>query len=253
MDTADTFLDSDDAESLLGVPTLGLIPKIEQQDKRLIRDISPFSPLTESLRCLRTNLRFITEHPLRSLAITSAVPAEGKSTTLANLAMALAMDGKRVILVDADLRRPMQHKLFKQDSTPGLVDILTGTHSIDDVLRPSGVEGVALITVGTVPSNPTELLGTEKMKHTAAALEERCDIVLFDTSPVLAVADAMLVTSLTQGVLVVIGRGETSKVNVQKTFQLLARTRATTLGTVFTGVPGPEGGYFYRKVADSPE
>ncbi|WP_395093250.1 CpsD/CapB family tyrosine-protein kinase [Armatimonas sp.] len=247
-DTSDTFLTPEDAESLLSVPVLGFIPMIEKQELRLIRDVSTFSPLVEAFRSLRTNLRFVAEQPLRSLAITSAVPAEGKSTALANLAMAMAMDGKRVIVVDTDLRRPWQHNLFKLNSVPGLVDVLVGTHEIAEVLKPSGVDNVSVIAAGSPPPNPTELLGSDKMRHLLAELETRCDIVLLDTSPLLAVADAVLVASLVQGVLVVIGMGETKRVNVQKTIQLLARARATTLGTVFNHCPGPEGGYYYGRV-----
>ena len=126
IDSADVFLGWEDVESVLGQPGLGFMPLVEEESLRLICDISSFSPLMESCRTLRTNLRFAAEQPIRSLAVTSSVPAEGKSTTAANLAMAMAMsmDRNRIILVDADLRRPAQHKLFKVDSSPGLVDIL---------------------------------------------------------------------------------------------------------------------------------
>ena len=235
-DNVDTFLMPEDAESLLGIPALGYIPTIDEESLRLIRDVSTFSSLVESFRSLRTNLRFVAEQPLRSLAIVSAVPAEGKSTALANLAMALAMEGKRVIVVDGDLRRPTQHKLFKRDASPGLVDVLVGTHEISDVLRPSGVDNVSVIPAGTNPTNPTELLGLLAMEHLVAELEKRCDIVLLDTSPLLVVADGMLVASLAKGVLVVVGQGETKKVNVQQAMTCLARARATVLGAVFNRV-----------------
>ncbi|WP_309717867.1 CpsD/CapB family tyrosine-protein kinase [Armatimonas sp.] len=249
-ESSDTFLVPEDAESLLGIPNLGFVPTIENKDLRLMRDARPFSPLVEALRWLRTNLRFVAEQPLRSLAITSAVPAEGKSTLVANLAMALALDGKRVLVVDTDLRRPRQHTLFGLTATPGLVDLLTGTHEISEVVQPSGIDNISVICVGVAPPNPTELLGSEKMASSLADLEKRYDTVLLDTSPFLAVADAMLVTSLAQGTLVVIGRGETKKINVQKTLQLLNRAKATTLGTVFNRVPGPEGGYYYSPTDD---
>jgi capsular exopolysaccharide synthesis family protein len=246
-ESSEVFLVPEDAESLLGIHTLGFIPTIDDASHRLIRDVSPFSPLVESYRSLRTNLRFVAEQPLRSLAITSAVPAEGKSTLVANLAMALAMDGKRVVIVDADLRRPRQHKIFSLTDTPGLVDLLIGTHELSEVAQPSGVDNISLICAGSAPPNPTELLGSAKMTSVLADLEQRYDIVLLDTSPMLAVADAMLLASLAKGTLVVILRGETKKVNVQKTLQLLNRARATTLGTVFNGIPGPSG-YYYGKV-----
>ena len=236
------FLTSEDAESVLGIPVLGHIPKTDEPGLRLLRDISTFSPLVESNRSLRTNLRFVAEQPLRSLAIISAVPAEGKSTVLANLAMAMAMDGKRVIVVDADLRRPTQHKLFNQDAGPGLAELLAGTQTLSHVLRPTGVERVSLIGAGSPPPNATELLGSDAMQNLLTELQDHCDTVLIDTSPLLAVADAMLVSSLVSGVLLVIGQGETTRGNVKKTLELLARAKATVWGTVLNRV---EGGHYY--------
>ena len=139
-------------------------------------------------------------------------------------------------------------KLLAKNSSPGLVDALTGTHELSEVVQPSGIDNISVIGAGSAPSNPTELLGSDKMANFLAELEKKYDIVLLDTSPMLAVADAMLIASLAKGTLVVILRGETKKVNVQKTLQLLNRAKATTLGTVLNSVPGPEGGYYYGKV-----
>ena len=246
-DTAETFADPEDAETFLGIPALGYVPRIDEPGLRLLRDISTFSPLMESYRTLRTNLYFATQAPLRSLVVASSVPAEGKSTTTANLAMAMAMDGKRVIIVDADLRRPTQHKIFKRSATPGLVDVLSGDLTVKNVIQPTDVANVRLISAGNVPPNPAELLGSGGITRLLAELERHCDIVLLDTSPVLAVADGPLVASQADGVLLVLAHGETRKVSAAQTVKILARCRSTVVGTVFNRMQGVATGYYYGK------
>ncbi|MGC4043244.1 MAG: polysaccharide biosynthesis tyrosine autokinase [Armatimonas sp.] len=238
----ETFSSFEEAESLLGVPVLGFIPMISEEPLRLLGDMSHFSPLMESYRSLRTHLRFCKEVPLKTLVITSSVPAEGKSTAAANLAMALAKDKKRVILIDADLRRPRQHKLLQVEARPGLTDLLLGTHSLDQVLRPSGVEGVSLITSGTPSTIPTELIGSPEMEQLLEKLKAQSDIVVIDTAPVLAVADTCALAHATDGVLLVIWAGETKRAHVQRTADLLKRCRAQVVGTVLNCMPMP--GYY---------
>ncbi|GAB4466704.1 MAG: polysaccharide biosynthesis tyrosine autokinase [Armatimonadaceae bacterium] len=239
----------EEAERVLRLPSLGHIPLIEEEGLRLIRDISTFSPLMEAYRSLRTNINFAAVgNQVKSIVITSSVPAEGKSTTVANLAMAMALDGKRVIIVDADLRRPSMHKLFKIDSSPGLTDVLVGTHSIDEVIQPvSGVQNVMVIPAGSPPPNPSELLGSAAMGQLLASLEARADVVLFDSPPALAVADSVVLASRANGVLLVVGHGETKKTSTKKALDSLARANANILGTVLNRMEGAPSGYYYGK------
>lgn len=238
----------EEAERVLRLPNLGHVPLVEEEGLRLIRDISTFSPLMESYRSLRTNINFAAVgSTLKSMVITSSVPAEGKSTTAANLAMAMALDGKRVIIVDADLRRPSLHKLFRLESSPGLTDVLVETYEIDDVIRPSGVENVSVIAAGSPPPNPAELLGSARMADLIKQLEAKADIVLFDSPPALAVADGVVLAARTNGVLLVIGYGETKKTNTRKAVELLRRANARVLGTVLNRIEGPSSGYYYGK------
>ncbi len=238
----------EEAERVLRLPSLGHVPLIEEEGLRMIRDISTFSPLMESYRSLRTNINFAAVGAnLRTMVVTSSVPAEGKSTTVANLAMSMAMEDKRVIIVDADLRRPSQHKLFKVDSSPGLTDILLGTHRIDQVLRPTGVPNVQLLPAGTPPPNPAELLGSREMQRLIDQLKEISDLILFDSPPTLAVADSVVLSSRVDGVLLVIAFGETKKANTRKAQELLARANAHVLGTVLNRMEGPSSGYYYGK------
>ena len=244
----DRINNPEEAERVLRVPTLGHIPMIEEEGLRLIRDISTFSPLMEAYRSLRTNINFAAVgSQLRSLVVTSSVPAEGKSTTVANLAMAMALDNKRVIVVDADLRRPSLHKLFKKDSSPGLTDLLVGTHTIDEVIQETNVPGVRVIPAGSPPPNPAELLGSAAMGHILEVLEQICDIVIFDSPPTLAVADAVVLASRTDGVLLLVGYGETKKTSTKKAIEILSRASANLLGVVLNRIEGPNNGYYYGK------
>ena len=242
----DRINSADDAERTLKLPSLGHIPMIEEEGLRLIRDISTFSPLMESYRTLRTNINFAAVgNTVRSMVVTSSVPAEGKSTTCANLAMAMAMDGKKVIIVDADLRRPSLHHLFKVDASPGLTDILIGSHTIDAVMRPTNIENVTIIPAGSPPPNPAELLGSAAMGRFLAEIETRADIVLLDTPPTLAVADAVVLAARTDGALLVVGYGDTKKASVKRAKDMLARGNANVLGTVLNRMDGAGGGYYY--------
>ena len=238
----------EEAERVLRLPSLGQVPLIEEEGLRMIRDISTFSPLMESYRSLRTNINFAAVgSPMRTLLVTSSMPAEGKSTTVANLAMSMAMEGKRVIIVDADLRRPSQHKLFKVDSSPGLTDILLGTHRIEQVLRPTGVPNVQILPAGTPPPNPAELLGSAEMKKLIERLKDVSDLILFDSPPALMVADSVVLSSRVDGALLVIAFGETKKTNTRKAQELLSRANAHVLGTVLNRMESPSNGYYYGK------
>lgn len=236
----------DEADRVLRLPNLGYIPMIEEQGLRLIRDIHAFSPIVESYRSLRANINFAAvDNPVRNMLVTSSSAGEGKSTTCANLAMAMALDGKRVIVVDADLRRPSQHKLFNIAASPGLTDILVGTHTIAEALRPTNIDRVSIIPAGSVPPNPAEMLGSEAMAHFIEAIGELCDIVLFDSPPILPVADSVLLATRVDGVLLVVSYGETKKASARQAQELLARARANVLGTVLNKLGGKGGGYYY--------
>jgi capsular exopolysaccharide synthesis family protein len=252
IDSADVFVTGDDPENVLGIPTLGFIPRIENPDLRLLGDVRTdrtFSIQLESFRTLRANIRFVTETPPRTLMVASAVPAEGKSTLVANLAsaMAMAIDRNRVIILDADLRRPRQHRLFGLEPWPGLAEVLAGTHTIADVLRPTTVANVMVLPAGSPPWNPMELLESDAMGTVLAELETLCDITLVDSPPILAIADGPVIAARMDGVLLLIGHGETKRRNVQQALHILGRSRAKVLGTVLNRMSGPDTGYYYEK------
>lgn len=213
----------------------------------LITISNPRSPIAEAYRALRTNLEFSNlDKSLRALLVTSAGAEEGKSTTLANLAVTIAQSGKRVILVDADLRRPTQHQIFELKNNVGLTDMAR-----DDALlaapplQDSGVPNLQILTSGQLPPNPAEILGSKRMSDILAALLERADLILFDAPPVLAVTDAVVLSAKMDGVLLVVSAGKTKRESAKKARAQLEKINARILGAVVNNVKAEKGASYY--------
>jgi capsular exopolysaccharide synthesis family protein len=200
----------------------------------LITLTDPRSPGAEAYRALRTNLMFSSlDQPLGTLLVTSAAPEEGKSTTLANLAVTLAQGGRSTILVDCDLRRPRQHEIFGLPIAPGLSNAILD--KVDaPALQPTGVEGLALLPAGDLPPSPADLLGARRMEALIANLKSRADLVLFDAPPIIAVTDAALLASKLDGVLLVVSAGHTRREHAQRAKALLEKIHVRIVGTVLT-------------------
>ena len=198
---------------------------------RLVVASQPASPAAEAYRQLRTNILFTSpDEPLRTLLITSTSPEEGKSTTLANLAVTLAQSGSRVILADCDLRRPSLHTLFGVSQLPGLTNVLlTGG---DFPLVDTGIEGLQLLPSGPLPPTPAELVGSLRMREAMAQLRERADYVLFDSPPVLAVADARILATKVDAVVLVVRAGATKRDLAQRAKAQLEQVNAPLIGVV---------------------
>jgi capsular exopolysaccharide synthesis family protein len=191
------------------------------------------STSAEAYRTLRTNLLFSAAvQTLKRIVVTSAGPQEGKSTTAANLAVALAQQGHRVLLVDCDLRRPRVHKIFQQPQQPGLTGVLVGNVIAAAAIRPTEIDQLSILPSGALPPNPTELLGSPQMKATLDRLAENFEMVVLDTPPVLAASDAAILGGGADGVLVVVRAGQTEWGAVQATVQQLSNVGARILGTV---------------------
>jgi non-specific protein-tyrosine kinase len=174
----------------------------------LITLTDPRSPVSEAYRTLRTNLSFYSlDNPIRTLVVTSPATGEGKSTTVANLAVTMAQSGRRTILVDCDLRRPSLHTLFNLSSEPGLTNMVLD--ETEAPLQKTGVENLWLLASGPKPPNPADLLGTQKVDKVIEQLIAQADIVLFDAPPVIAVTDAAVLGAKVDGVLLVIQAGAT--------------------------------------------
>ena len=226
---------STEAEEIAGVGTLGIIPEaVELAGGSLTGNLGPAA---ESLRLLRTNIRFVSvDHPPRSIVVTSANPDEGKSTIAAHLAFMLAESGQPTILVDADLRRPSQAKMFDVDGTVGLTQVLARTVTLDDALVPGPHENLQLLLAGRIPPNPSELVGSDRMRALVSGLEATYTVII-DAPPLLAVTDAGLLTVASDGALLVIKAGSTLKEQVALCRDTFEKVGGGLLGTVLNLVP----------------
>ncbi len=204
----------------------------------LITLSNPRSPISEAYRTLRTNLEFTSlDNPIRTMVVTSAGPEEGKSTTLANLAVTLAQVGKEVILVDCDLRRPSQHEIFGVSNGVGLTTMVVDEEAFaHPPLQETPVPGLKLLASGPLPPNPSELLGSRRMEEIIALLQDKGDMVLFDAPPVIAVTDAAVLASKVDAVLLVINAGRTKREHARRAKALLEKVNARLIGTALNHV-----------------
>ncbi|MGI8423114.1 MAG: CpsD/CapB family tyrosine-protein kinase [Chloroflexota bacterium] len=208
----------------------------------------PRSPAAEAYRTLRTNIQFSSlEKPLRRLLLTSAGPNEGKSTTVANLAVTMAQAEMRVIVIDCDLRRPAQHEIFGLANREGLTTMFLGRRGgqvglgaaahMEPPLQQSTVPGLLVLTSGPLPPNPAELLGSARMDSILAELTDRADIVLVDSPPVVAVTDAAVLSAKVDGCLLVVGAGIAKRDALKRARAALEAVHANVLGVVVNNVP----------------
>lgn len=214
--------------------------------RHLITQLNPFSPISEQYRTVRTNLDFASvDEELHSILVTSSGPSEGKSLTAANLAVAFAQQEKKVLLIDADLRKPTVHYTFQVNNLKGLSGLLVSDQPIEDVITKTDIENLDLITSGPLPPNPSELLGSKRMKTILSELKELYDVILFDTPPVLAVTDAQVLTNIVDGTILVIRSKQTEREGAMKAKELLAQSHAKLLGVVLNDVEKTKKNYYY--------
>lgn len=214
---------------------------------KIITHVNPKSPVAEAYRILRTNLNFVAvDKPFKSVMVTSSGPAEGKSTTLANLGVAMAQAGVNTLVVDCDMRRPRQHKVFELPNTKGFTNLLADRGiALEEVIRDTAVPGLKVITSGPIPPNPSELLASKQVKSVIEELESRFQLVLFDSPPVVAVADAAILASQVDGVLVVIRAHQTKQNLAESAKNLLDKASANIIGIVLNGIPMSGEDYYY--------
>jgi len=212
----DTIKDEEEAKRALGWPLLAMIPAIESSGdiapasraSRLIVQHMPKSSVAEAFRGLRTAIHFSSlKRDTKVVMITSSFPGEGKSTIAANLALTFAQAGNRVILIDCDLRRPSMNTIFEQPRSPGVTEVLAGDVLLAEALHTTDIDNISLLTAGTIPPNPAELLCSDSMRDLLVGLREAYDIVIIDAPPVIPVTDAPLLTAFTDMVVVVLESG----------------------------------------------
>lgn len=206
------------------------------------------SPISEQYRTIRTNIQYaMVDRDLKTLVITSSGPSEGKSTTSANLAIVFANSGKRVLLVDADMRKPTVAKTFSLDNTRGLSTLLGSRETVlHQVVQNSGVDNLFLMTSGPKPPNPSELLDSRRMKELMLELRQKYDLVIFDMPPVVAVTDAQIVASQSDGTILVVRENVSKRDSLLKAKSLLELVEANILGVVYNGSKNIlDQGYYY--------
>ncbi|MGE5528845.1 MAG: CpsD/CapB family tyrosine-protein kinase [Patescibacteria group bacterium] len=221
---------------------------MSEQWERVFTQLNPKSPIAEAFRVLRTNIQFAgVDKPLKAISLTSAGPGEGKTTTLANLAVALAQSGAKVILVDGDLRRPAMHKFFRLSRRTGLSSVIMGRAKPAEALQATDVPGLSLLSSGPVPPNPSELLGSEAFTALLGELKASADHVLVDSPPVVAVADASIIAAKVDGTLLVVRLGATARPMALRAREQLVTAKANLLGMVLTDVgAGTDYNYYYH-------
>ena len=212
------------------------------------------SPISEAYRTLRTNVEFtIVDSETQIILVTSSGPREGKSYTVANLAVSVAQSGKSVLVIDADLRNPTQHKLFGLDNGEGLSVYLLQDQDYSKYIRETDVTGVKVLPAGPIPPNPAELVGSKRMKHFISEVGERFDLVLIDTPPVIAVTDAAILAQEVDGAILVLAAGEVNRTYAQKAKETLAKLNVKILGAVLNKVDLNANEYYYYYYNESDE
>jgi capsular exopolysaccharide synthesis family protein len=254
-----------------GLSILGIIPDMQGENtkhsirkmktpskggtdfrRRLITYEDPKSPISESYRSLRTNISYASpvDKKVKSLLISSSQPGEGKSTTAANLAIAFAQLKKKTILVDADLRKPVQHNVFGHPRGPGLAEFLIGdVTDLDSIIHLTKMDNLSILTAGGLPPNPSELLGSDIMSKLVDRLEHEYDMVLFDSPPIVAVTDASMISGEIDAIALVVKAGQTEKSAVDRALDMIRNVKAPLIGAILNGANqsslGGKYSYYY--------
>ncbi|MFT4414721.1 CpsD/CapB family tyrosine-protein kinase [Fredinandcohnia humi] len=216
------------------------------QNRSLVTLFNPKSPISEQYRTIRTNIQFSTvDQEIRTMMVTSSGPAEGKSTTTNNIAVVFAQQGKKVLLVDADLRKPTVHFSFKLENHYGLTNVLTKQVTLDKAIQKSDQENLSVLTSGPIPPNPAEILGSKAMDEFLAQVQGMFDLVVFDTPPVLAVTDGQVLAYKCDGVVMVVSSGKTENEAALKAKDLLMNAKAKLLGVVLNNKKQKDNQYYY--------
>ena len=212
----------------------------------LVTQNDPKNPAAEAYRVIRTSVQFAQAgKELKTIAITSCTPNEGKSMTVANLAIVLTQAGKSVLLMDCDMRNPTVHKNFNLSNKVGLSSCISMGTALADAVQATGIEGLDALTGGVIPPNPSELLGSEQMKNLLQRAKEQYDYVLIDTPPVMPVTDALIVSRFVDGMILVIASAEVKVEMARDVKNQLVNAGANILGVVLNKVRSEHHGYGY--------
>lgn len=218
----------------------------QHQGRQLITQLNPRSPISEQYRTIRTNIEFSSiDEPVRTIVITSPGPGEGKSLSTANLAIVYAQQGKRCLLVDADLRKPTVHYTFRLDNLQGLSNVLVQEIDLNSVVSESGIENLDIISSGPIPPNPAELLGSNRMKQFVKEVRKFYDVILFDSPPVNVVTDAQILANIVDGSVLVIRSEHTEIEDAIRAKESLESAKGKILGTILNDLDKKSSQNYY--------
>ncbi len=239
-----TVKSPDEAEERLGLSVLGLVERFDTGAGELLTELDPHSNVTESYKGIRTSLLLSSaDKPPKAILITSMLPGEGKTTTAANLAAVIAQSELKVLLIDADLRKGRLHKMFDFDNSKGLSSYLAGIDG-SEVMVAGPEKNLKIIPSGPVPPNPSELLGSRKMKDLLSSASDKFDIVIFDSPPVMSVTDALILSKIVDGTTIVIKAGETTYEAVERELKSFRELDSRILGIVLNAVNRKNSDYY---------
>ncbi len=243
----DTLRNPEDISRRLGVPILGLIARHQMEDRSPVVLNQPRTPVAEAFRSLRTNIQFTSvDRSIRSLLVTSPSPGDGKSTIALNLAAVVAQNDRRVVVLDADLRRPLVHKAMHLPNLRGVSDLFVQSSvMLNDVIQQTSIPSLQVITSGNLPPNPSELLGSEKMGEIMHSIQTQADLLVIDTPPVLAVTDAAVLSPRVDGVILVVRPGATKLAACKQTVDQIRQVGGHVLGVVLNDVEISNSRYYY--------
>lgn len=216
------------------------------QQRTLITIDNPKASISEQYRTIRTSIEFTAvDQEIKTIVVTSSEPGEGKSTTVGNLAVTFSQQGKKVLVVDADLRLPTVHYTFKAPNMMGLTNVLTKQKTFKQAVFKTEIKNLDVLSCGPIPPNPSELIGSQAMREFLATVEQEYDVVLFDTPPVLAVADAQILANYCSGSVLVISSGKTDTDKVAKAKEMLGAAKGKLLGAVLNNKKMDKTNYYY--------
>ncbi|SOB93681.1 capsular exopolysaccharide synthesis family protein [Ureibacillus xyleni] len=215
-------------------------------ERKLVTQIKTDSFIAEQYRTIRTNLQFsLPNEKSKTILVTSSIPGEGKSTTAANLAVVFAQEGKKVLIIDADMRRPTLHQLFDVFNLEGLSNLLSRQRKFSEVVQETEIENLYIVPSGNIPPNHSELLYSKNLDLLINHVKQIYDIIIFDTPPLLSVSDALILSNKCDGTLLIVSSGKVNKTDVKKAITSLETSQAKIIGVVLNNLKMNRSSYYY--------
>ena len=243
----DTVKKPEDVKEFKPVALIGTVHRFKKEKIPLISGKDPNDPLYESYRKIRNSLKFMDEKPLGSILITCSGPGEGKSTTVLNLGISVSREGKRVVIVDTDLRRPVIHKYLDLSNQVGATSVLQGLAPVDEAIQPTPIQGLSVITSGPPPPDPGGLIESADMGRLMSELRNRFDLVILDSAPLIVKSDALILAKFVEGTIIVLESGKTTRQAIYELIETLANANVRPVGFVLNKLPLEKGKYDYHQ------